>query len=286
MKKFLVLLGAVLLTAGNAYSAACEFICPENPYAAEEMSFSNFTGTNFLAEKLAGAVIKKQVLKDSNGKYKINLQSYNLAALKRGEFKSLEITGTDTVTDGVYASYIKLKTLCDYNYIEINNKENTATFKENFGMSYAIQFTEDDLNETMEKSSYQEMIRKVNNIGNSYKMFNILSSKAKIKNGELYYVMKVAIPLLNTKKDLAVRTDLKVRNGKVVISEAELITEYLKFDVKKLSNLVNYLNPLDFSLKLMKNQDANMQVKEVTIKNNKINVSGIVTVDKDVITEQ
>ncbi len=286
MKKILVLLGAIVISSGAAFSADCSsFKCPANPYS-DNLSISNVTGTNFLAERIANTIIKKQILKDSQGKYKVNLESYNITALKKGIFKSLEITGEDTVTDGIYASMIKLRTVCDYNYIEINNKEKTTTFKEDFGMAYAVQFTESDLNKTMANSQYTDLIRKVNSIGNTTKMFNISSTSAKIINNKLVYVMRVAVPLLNLKKDVAIQTDLKVRNGEIIIDEAELMTEAMKVDVNKLLKLVNYLDPLDFSMELMKNKDANMQVKEVSIKDNKINVSGLITVDKDVVTEQ
>lgn len=286
MKKILVLLGAIVISSGAAFSADCSsFKCPANPYS-DDLSISNVTGTNFLAERIANTIIKKQILRDSQGKYKVNLESYNIAALKKGIFKSLEITGEDTVTDGIYASMIKLRTVCDYNYIEINNKEKTTTFKEDFGMAYAVQFTESDLNKTMANSQYTDLIRKVNSIGNTTKMFNISSTSAKIINNKLVYVMRVAVPLLNLKKDVAIQTDLKVRNGEIIIDEAELMTEAMKVDVNKLLKLVNYLDPLDFSMELMKNKDANMQVKEVSIKDNKINVSGLITVDKDVVTEQ
>lgn len=286
MKKILVLLGAIVISSGAAFSADCSsFKCPANPYS-DNLSISNVTGTNFLAERIANTIIKKQILRDSQGKYKVNLESYNIATLKKGIFKSLEITGENTVTDGIYASMIKLHTICDYNYIEINNKEKTTTFKEDFGMAYAIQFTESDLNKTMANSQYTDLIRKVNSIGNTTKMFNISSTSAKIINNKLVYVMRVAVPLLNIKKDVAIQTDLKVRNGEIIIDEAELMTEAMKVDVNKLLKLVNYLDPLDFSMELMKNKDANMQVKEVSIKDNKINVSGLITVDKDVVTEQ
>lgn len=286
MKKILVLLGAIVISSGAAFSADCSsFKCPANPYS-DNLSISNVTGTNFLAERIANTIIKKQILRDSQGKYKVNLESYNIAALKKGIFKSLEITGEDTVTDGIYASMIKLRTVCDYNYIEINNKEKTTTFKEDFGMAYAVQFTESDLNKTMANSQYTDLIRKVNSIGNTTKMFNISSTSAKIINNKLVYVMRVAVPLLNLKKDVAIQTDLKVRNGEIIIDEAELMTEAMKVDVNKLLKLVNYLDPLDFSMELMKNKDANMQVKEVNIKDNKINVSGLITVAKDVVTEQ
>lgn len=286
MKKILVLLGAIVISSTSAFATDCSsFKCPANPYS-DDLSISNVTGTNFLAERIANTIIKKQILRDSQGKYKVNLESYNIAALKKGIFKSLEITGEDTVTDGIYASMIKLRTVCDYNYIEINNKEKTTTFKEDFGMAYAVQFTESDLNKTMANSQYTDLIRKVNSIGNTTKMFNISSTSAKIINNKLVYVMRVAVPLLNLKKDVAIQTDLKVRNGEIIIDEAELMTEAMKVDVNKLLKLVNYLDPLDFSMELMKNKDANMQVKEVNIKDNKINVSGLITVAKDVVTEQ
>ena len=202
MKKILVLLGAIVISSGAAFSADCSsFKCPANPYS-DDLSISNVTGTNFLAERIANTIIKKQILRDSQGKYKVNLESYNIAALKKGIFKSLEITGEDTVTDGIYASMIKLRTVCDYNYIEINNKEKTTTFKEDFGMAYAVQFTESDLNKTMANSQYTDLIRKVNSIGNTTKMFNISSTSAKIINNKLVYVMRVAVPLLNLKKEI------------------------------------------------------------------------------------
>ena len=76
-------------------------------------------------------LIKKQILKESQGKYKVNLQSYNVSALKDGIFKSLEITGTDTITNGVYASSVKFKTLCDYADFSTNNSSNKSDYKEN-----------------------------------------------------------------------------------------------------------------------------------------------------------
>ena len=101
------------------------------------------------------------------------MQSYNIGALKKGEFKSLDIKGKNTVTDEVHISELRLKTICDYNYIEVDNKAKTTTFREPFGMTFVLKFTEDDLNNTMQGSMYKEMIRKANSIGNTSKLFNI-----------------------------------------------------------------------------------------------------------------
>ena len=69
MKKILVLIGAILISAGSTFASQCNFECPGNPYAFS-YSISNFTGTNFLAERIANMLIKKQILKESQGKYK------------------------------------------------------------------------------------------------------------------------------------------------------------------------------------------------------------------------
>ncbi len=286
MKKILLAIGLAAVTVLPALSKDCStFQCPANPYK-DKITISNVTGVNFLSEKIVNSILAKEIKKDSGGKYKVDLQSYNVSALKSGEFKSLEITGQNIVSNGIYASDIRLKTICDYNHIEIDNIEDTITFKEDFGMTYTVTFSEEDLNKTMSGQRYGEMIRKVNNIGNSYKLFNIVSSSSEISDNKLYYIMNVAVPILNIKKDIVVELDMKVVNGELILDEAQLITENMNMDISKLTNLINQLNPLEFSLKLFNNKYANMNIKELGIKNNQINVSGILTVDKDVEVPQ
>ena len=242
-------------------------------------------GTNFIGEKIANSIIKKSILKESKGKYKVNIQSYNLNDLKKGIFKSMEISGKDTITEGVHVSNVTFKTICDYNYIEVNDREKTTTFKEPFGMVYSMQFTEDDLNQTMQSSKYAELIRKANSIGNSYKLFNISSSSAKINDNKLYYTMNVQVPLVNIKQDITIETGMKAKAGEIILSDTKLVTENFKLDISKLDRIINYLNPLEFSMNIFENKGADMYINEVTIKNDTINVNGLITVDKDYVTE-
>ncbi len=286
MKKILILLGLIILTGTMAQAGNCDnFSCPANPYS-NSFSFSNLIGTNFIAEKIGNAVIKKAIKKESQGKYKVDLQSYNLTALKKGIFKSLVIEGKDTVTDDIYVSTVKFKSLCDYNYIDVNNKDNTVTFMEPFAMAFALQITGDDLNKTMESKSYTELIRRVNSIGNTSKLFNIVSTTAKIENNRLYYVMSVGIPFIKNKQDITIETDFKVRNGEIALNDTKLVTSVYKFDISKLEKIINYLNPLEFSMGILENHDVKTQIKEVSIKDNKIDITGIFTIEKGYVTEQ
>ena len=153
-------------------------------------------------------------------------------------------------------------------------------------MTYNLQFTENDLNNTMQNNrQYAEMIRKANNIGNTYKLFNIISTGAKIENGKLYYIMNVSVPLLKVRPQIVIETDLQVKNGEIVLNKAKLSTESFQFDMSKLERILNFLNPLEFALGIFEDKEADTKVEEITIKDNHIDVSGILTIDKDIVTE-
>ena len=285
MKKMLMVLCLLILTAGTGHAMSCDdFRCPLNPYE-NSFSLSNITGVNFLAERIGNSIIKKAILKESQGKYKVNLQSYNMGALKKGIFRSLEINGSDTVTDGIYISKVKFKTICDYNYIEIDNRLKTATFQEPFGMAYAFSLNQVDLNKTMQSNSYKEMIRKINNIGNTSKIFNVSSTSAKIENNKLYFTFRAAVPLLKMKQDITLETGIKARNGKIILNDTKLVTNSFKLDMSKLEKLINYLNPLEFSLGVFDSEYAATKVEEITIKDNTINISGIVVIEEGTVTD-
>ena len=55
--------------------------------------------------------------------------------------------------------------------------------------------------------------------------------------------------------------------------------------MNKLEKLINYLNPLEFSLGIFDDDYAKTKVQEITIKDNVINLSGIVVIDEGTVTE-
>lgn len=285
MKKLMLLLGIIAISANSVQAVSCDsFSCPANP-GVRSVTLTTLTGVNFFTEKIANAVIKHSITKDSQGAYKVNLQSYNVPALKKGIFKSLEINGKDTITDGIYISNLKFKTICNYNHIEIDNKYKVARFQQPFAMAFAFQFTEDDLNKTMKSAAYKEMIRKVNSIGNTNKIFNISSTSAKIKNDKLYYSITANVPLLKLKQTLTVETGMRARSGEIVLNDTRLVTNSFSLDMSKLDVILNYLNPLEFAMNVFDDEYINAKIQEITIKDGKINLSGIFTIDAGTETE-
>jgi len=287
MKKLLMALGILAITTTAAIAETCDFTCPANPEFSNGFArgLTKITGTSLLAEKTAQSILKSQIKKEAQGDFDVKLKSYSLPDLKAGRFKSLEITGKNVVTDDVYISYLKLKTLCDYNYIVVDPKNHTATFKEDFGMAFATRITETDLNNTMKANGYKKLIDEINELGKSVRLFKIISSTAKLRNNQFIYMVRVSFPLLKTKQDIVVTSDVNVNKGKIYLTHTKVINDYFSFDLSKITYMINYLNPLSFSLNILENKDADLTVNEAVIKDNRIDIDGTIIVLKDVVTE-
>ena len=299
MKKQICILAAILfwlsgcLQAG-AYAAASDGFRCSAPYDLSEgfsSTLRRVSGANFLGSKIAEHILKNQVTKNADGKFSVGVKSFSVADLKAGRFKSMEIHGKNVVSEGVYFSTMDISTLCDFNYIIYDEQKSTALFKEDFPVSFAVTLSEEDLNNTMKAAGYFDLIEKVNGFGKALSLFEVKSTEAKIRNNKFVYVFNMNVPALgflggkNTKFDVALITDLRVENGQVLLDNPEFVNCYMKADLSSLTKVFNYLNPLEYSLKVMKNKDAVLKVRNVNIINDKINISGIINVPKDVLTQ-
>ena len=283
MKKLLLLLG-IIAVGSMTLASECETLYCAEPYnltSGFSRFFSNVTGQNFLGEKIGESLTKKAIKKEIiSGKIKVNLDSYSVRDLKAGKFKSLEITGKNVNVQGVYISYFNTKTLCNFNYI-VQDKNGNVTVKEDIPVAFKTEITEEDLNKTMNSSDYKRLLNDINSIGGSFNIFQITSTSVKLKNGKMYYVMKYAMPFMRKSQEAVISADLCVDNGKIVLANTNLVNNNLSLDVNKFSRILNYINPLDFSAKILENKDASFSIENVKISDKKITVDGRMTVLKD-----
>lgn len=283
MKK--IILSFVLLLAVQGVQAQdCSTLkCPA-PYdltSGFSRGMSTVTGQKFLSEKIGEKLVKKAIKKNiTNGDIKVNLDAYSVRDLKAGRFKSLEINGKNVDIQGVYISSFNAKTLCNFNYIA-NDKRGNYIVKEDIPASFNAIITEEDLNKTMLSSDYKRMIDDINSIGGNFNIFQITSTNIKLKNDKMYYVLKYSMPFVRKTKELVITANLKVENGQIELANTSFLNNSMALDVDKLSKLINYINPLDFSAKILENKDARFNIETVNISNGKITIDGNMTILKD-----
>ena len=283
MKK--IILSFVLLLAVQGVQAQdCSTLkCPA-PYdltSGFSRGMSTVTGQKFLSEKIGEKLVKKAIKKNiTSGDIKVNLDAYSVRDLKAGRFKSLEINGKNVDIQGVYISSFNVKTLCNFNYIA-NDKRGNYIVKEDIPASFNAIITEEDLNKTMLSSDYKRMIDDINSIGGNLNIFQITSTNIKLKNDKMYYVLKYSMPFVRKTKELVITANLKVENGQIELANTSFLNNSMALDVDKLSKLINYINPLDFSAKILENKDAKFNIETVNISNGKITIDGNMTILKD-----
>jgi hypothetical protein len=277
MKKFILIL---MLLSSICY-ARCDVSCPTDYELTSGVSrfFSSVTGQNFLAERIGSSLLKKAIKKNiESGTIKTDLQSYSVRDLKAGKFKSIEIKGKDVNVQGIYITSFDIKTLCNFNYL-VYDKKNDVTVKEDMPMSMNIVISEDDINKTMASSDYKRLINDVNSLANG--LFQINSTVVRLKDNKMYYAMKYTIPFVRKSKEVALCANLRVDNGTIVLADTSFVGGNTTLDINKFSKLLNYINPLDFSAKILENKDANVNIQNVKISDKKIVIDGVVTVLKD-----
>ncbi len=282
MKK--ILLTILLLAAGQMSFASCDTqncIPPYDLTSGFSRFFSKVTGQNFIAEKVGESIAKKAIKKEiTSGKIDVNLKSFSTRDLKAGRFKSLEIIGKDIVVDGIYISYFRTKTICDFNYV-VQDKNGDVIVKEDIPVYAETTITEDDLNNTMNSADYKRLVNDINMLGGSLNLFQIVSTSVKLKKGKMFYIMKYSLPFVRKPQEIVISADLCVHNGEIILANTNFVSENLALDINKFSKLLNYINPLDFSAKILENKNARFNIRNVNVSGDKITFDGTITVLKD-----
>ena len=279
MKKILFIL-LFLLSFNSCFAFDCDEICVE-PYDLSHGAsrfMSNVTGSNITAEAIAGMILKKSILKQANGKFKVNINSYSVKDLKKGIFKSFSLKGKNVNLDGIQFSELNIKTLCKFNYIGFNEFKKPV-FKEALPVSFSVVMTQDDINKTMDSPSYRRITDSINMLGKGF--FKVTSGQVNIADNQFYYVLNVAVPFVKNIQKIVICSDLKIRDGNIDFTNTRLVSNSFMIDLKKIDWLINYINPLDYSLEVLENNNASLTVRNVKIKDNKVYADGYIVIPKD-----
>ncbi|MFI3300420.1 MAG: hypothetical protein R3Y28_03270 [Candidatus Gastranaerophilales bacterium] len=280
-KKCLLILASIILLSNLAQAQSCDYTCksPVDLSSKAMQIFSIITGQNFVSEKVFEQIIKKSIAKKIDGDFDVNLDGYSFTDLKNGKFKSLKIMGESVNIKRIYFSAVKLQTICDYNYIDFNNSE--FEVKEDLPANFSLMMSEQDLNKTMLSTDYQKLLKELNLFGSSLNLFEITSSTVKISENKIDYILEIKMPFIGGKQRVIISADLKVENGEIKFVNAEFNTNFLKINLNNITEMLNYINPLAFSINMLENNKVNINTSDIILNEGKIYVNGKVIVLKN-----
>lgn len=272
MKKFLSILILFGLSTGINYAA--------DKYSAEYLKNTKHIAIiNPFAESFAERIIKKTLKKETGANFKVSFTGYTLSSMKKGIFKHLEITGKDVVIDKIPLPYVNVKTLSDYNYVDYT--QDPIAFKSDMELAYELQLSEESMNAALKTSEYQYIINNISKL--AYPMFQVMGVSTKIRNNKLYILTEYNFPIAPSSRNkvFVASSDFRVQNGKIRAVDVKLDSAYGKISLDKVANLLNLLNPLEFTLELLHDKKCNANIENVNIIDNKVKINGKIFVEGD-----
>ena len=272
MKKILSVIILMMLTINVSYS--------QDKYSQDYLqNHKHFAIMNPLTESIAEHIIKSSLQKETGGKYKVKFDGYTTSSMKKGIFKNLEITGENIVSEDIPIPYVHLKSISNYNYVDYT--KDPIEFKSDMKFSYDMQLSAESINKALQDKDYKKILDKVNNI--AYPLFQITSVSTKIQNNQLYILTGYNFPIAPIKKDrvFVASSAFTVKDGKIRAGNIKLDSAYGNLSLSKVANLLNLVNPLEFTLALLNTENCRANVENVNIVDNKVKIDGKIFVKGD-----
>lgn len=273
MKKILIALLVGGLIATPAYSKT------DKTSAEYLKNKKHFSIMNFPAERIAQKILRNLIENESGHDFDITLKGYTLSSMRKGIFKYLEIEGENFEVNDINIVYGNIKTLTDYNWVDY--KQNPPIFKTDSTFAYKIRLSEDSINKALEKKEYQKVLDNLNN--RAYPLFTMNKISIRLKNNKTFIIMEYNFPLSPMKNDkkFVVSTDFKVVENKIIADNINISSIYGTLQHNKIANLINGLDPLNYTLTVLNTKKCNAKVENVKIIDNLVEIDGKIFVEGD-----
>ena len=287
IKKLIALLTTIMLTSSITFADDLTQFCAQ-PY---DMSMKGtkfltaITGMNFLSRAIANSVVKSELKKSTGAKgFKVKMNSFSAKDLAAGRFRGLDISGDNLDFDGIYVTQFNANTVCDFNYVKATTKD--IKFKENFVMKYNMTISDVDLRKTLLSKNYLTFLNSLNIKVGPMNLMELKDVDVKLKADKFYFILKMNNQIFgrNVPVTLNMSSKMKIENGQFKVSEVTFENFNQKISLTQLTNVLNLINPLNFTVDVLNNKNTKLALNNFDIKGNKIMLDGTVFVPKN--TEQ
>lgn len=287
IKKLIALLTTIMLTSSITFADDLTQFCAQ-PY---DMSMKGtkfltaITGMNFLSRAIANSVVKSELKKSTGAKgFKVKMNSFSAKDLAAGRFRGLDISGDNLDFDGIYVTQFNANTVCDFNYVKATTKD--IKFKENFIMKYNMTISDVDLRKTLLSKNYLTFLNSLNIKVGPMNLMELKDVDVKLKADKFYFILKMNNQIFgrNVPVTLNMSSKMKIENSQFKVSEVTFENFNQKISLTQLTNVLNLINPLNFTVDVLNNKNTKLALNNFDIKGNKIMLDGTVFVPKN--TEQ
>ncbi len=273
MKKYVVAAIALLMTIIQVSASSAD------KYSQEYLQSKNhFSITRPIVEMFVERGIKSALKKETGAKFDVKFDGYTNASIKKGIFKNIEISGNNVKVSNLVLPYVHLKSITDYNYIDY--KKEPIEFKSDMTYHYDLILDEEIINQALDDKGYKSVISNINRIANP--LLTVKDVNVRLVKNKMFMDVTYNFSLISLKdKSFTVSCDFKAENGVIKTKHLKFEGSHSNISLDKIAGLVNLMNPLEFTLKLLDSKDCKGNIENVNIVDNKVKVDGKIFVKGD-----
>ena len=277
MKKLVLIIVLGIIFSGCAYAE--DYVCPTTYVLNSGFGkfLSNVSGSNFLYTQALEHALERQAKKEFKGKFDVELKSFSKKDLKEGKFKSITATGENIQIDGVSFDKISLNSLCEFNQFA-KNENGKYEFVQDFPADIKLELTPENINQIKELPEFKAKIEEINTKLSGF--LHVNDMKFDIKDEKLVYDINYTIPFSPKEQKISVAADIMYFNNTVYNQTETADGKSTILNFFRMTNALNYINPLDFSAKFLQNNNIATTLKNVYIKDNKVIVEALLNITR------
>ena len=277
MRKLLSVLFLGICFGGCALGI--EYNCPSTYEISSGFSkfISNASGSNFFYTKVLEQALEKQAKKQFSGHFDVKLKSFSKKDLKEGKFKSLTATGENIKIDDIAINKVTINSICDFNQFA-KNENSKYEFVTDFPADITFELTSENINQIKNMTEFKNKIQKINSQLNGF--LNIQDVNFNVKDNKLVYDIDYTLPFSPKEQRISVASDIMFFDNTVYNQSEAANGKSAVMNFLKLTNALNYINPLDFSAKFLQNNNIATMIKNVYIKDDKVIVEALLNITK------
>lgn len=260
-------------------SMALPLFAAEDKFSQEYLQSKNhFSLTKPIVESAVEKGIKKALKKETGAKFDVDFGGYTTASIKKGIFKHIELSADDVTVNDLTIPYLHLKSISDYNYIDYT--QDPIEFKSDMEFAYDMILDEDVINKALKDDRYLNVIGMINKL--AYPILSANSVKTKFEKNRMFIDIAYNLPVISLReKTCTISCDFTAENGVIKAKHVRIEKMKANISLDKIANMVNLLNPLDFTMKLLETKDIRGNIENVNIVDNKVKINGKIFIKGD-----
>ena len=277
MKKLVLIIALGVVFSGFAFAE--DYVCPTTYVLNSGFGkfLSKVSGSNFLYTQALEHVLERQAKKEFKGHFDVELKSFSKKDLKQGKFKSITATGENIEIDGFSFDKISLNSLCEFNQFA-KNENGKYEFVTDFPANITLELSPKNINQVRELPEFKSKINEINSKLAGF--LHVDDMKFDIKDDKLVYDIDYTIPFSPKEQKISVEADVMYFNNTVYNQTETADGKSTILNFFRMTNALNYINPLDFSAKFLQNNNIVTTLKNVYIKDNKVIVEALLNITK------